>query len=595
MFIFKIVRKIGKMLRGGAGKKEIFLGALCGVLIGFNPVAGLTLILAILITLLLNANIGFTLLGVALGKLLSLILAPISFQIGYFLIHNIGLEGLFTKLANAPVTALMDLNVYAMIGGLPFAIVIGLLFGKFISETVNKIREQMVKAGNHDQVEKVTGNKFSKFLMWLVFGKQKISTADVLTKTSPILRKSGLILIGSVILIGLVLQFFLLDLCLKKSLQSAISSETGAEVNIAKANLSLAGGKLEIEGLQIADPDKLTHNLIQLDTLAADISIGDLLRSTYTIDLLAGSILQRDVPRKNRGKLLVKKEKKQDSTQTDAAQDDTEGKSLDTYFAKAGEWKKYGEKAYDYLKKRKENGEAIAKGEKPQASKKTALADAKNLGYLKAAADLVSDRPAWTIRQITIDNVLLSDELPPQLFQGLDMSSHPELNGQPTTFIMTPLGETEPFAKIVLHFEDPAAPHKLTANLKNIEIGDAFKTGGSLNIESGKADLSASGTFSTDTLDIPFILLVRDLKTDNSTLNNLPKLELPGKLYGTLISPRVKVELSDQLKNAVVDAAKEKVKDEAKKAATKELEKAMERDDVKEAKTKASNALKKLF
>ena len=57
MIVFKIVRKIGKMLRGGAGRKEIMLGALCGVLIGFNPVAGLTLGLMILITLLLNANI----------------------------------------------------------------------------------------------------------------------------------------------------------------------------------------------------------------------------------------------------------------------------------------------------------------------------------------------------------------------------------------------------------------------------------------------------------------------------------------------------------------------------------------------------------
>ena len=278
MIAFKVLRKIGKMLRGGAGKKEIFLGALCGVLIGFNPTVSLTLALAILITLLLNANIGFTLLGVALGKLLSLAIAPITFHTGYFIIHNIGLEGLFTTLANAPGTALMDLNVYAMVGGLPYAIVIGILFGKFISATVNTIREQMVKAAEHEKVGKAVGNKFSRFLMWLVFGKQKVSTADVLAKQSPLLRKSGLILVGSAILIGLVLEFFLLDLCVKKGLQTAIGRETGAEVNIEKAHLSLAGGTLELENLQVTDPDKLTHNLVQLDALAADLSIRDLLR-----------------------------------------------------------------------------------------------------------------------------------------------------------------------------------------------------------------------------------------------------------------------------------------------------------------------------
>ena len=34
MITLKLIRKIGKILRGGAGKKEIFLGTLCGVLIG---------------------------------------------------------------------------------------------------------------------------------------------------------------------------------------------------------------------------------------------------------------------------------------------------------------------------------------------------------------------------------------------------------------------------------------------------------------------------------------------------------------------------------------------------------------------------------
>lgn len=595
MITFKIIRKIGKMLRGGAGRKEIFLGALCGVLIGFNPVAGLTLALAILITLLLNANVGFVLLGAALGKLLSLMLSVASFHTGYFLIHNIGLEGLFTKLANAPVTALMDLDVYAMVGSLPFAIIIGIAFGKFISAAVNKIREQMVKAGEHDKVGKVTGNKFSKFLMWLVFGKQKISTADVIAKESPLLRKSGLILVGSVLVIGLVFDFLLLDIFLKKGIQSAIGAETGAEVNIEKAHLSLAGGKLEIEGLQVTNPDKLTHNLVQIDTLSADIGVGDLLRKSYAIDLLAGSTLKRDVLRDKPGALLIKEDKQKDEAKKEVAKEEAEGKSLDTYFAKAKDWKKYGDKAYEYLKKRKNNAEAVAKGEKPKATKEAAVADARKLGYLKAAADLVADRPAWLIREIKIDNVELGADLPPQTFQGSEVSSHPELNGQPTTLVMTPQGGTEPTAKLVLRFDDPTAQHELFANMKNIEIGDSIKAGDSLKIESGKADISANGNFSTETIDIPFTLLVRDLKTDNEMLNNLKQLELPGKLYGTFLSPRVKVDLNDQLKDAVVGAAKEKAKDEAKKAASKELDKALESEDAQELKKKASGTLKKLF
>ncbi|VGO17628.1 hypothetical protein PDESU_06229 [Pontiella desulfatans] len=601
MITFKLVRKIGKMLRGGAGKKEIFLGALLGVLIGFNPVAGLTLSFAILITLLLNANIGFTLLGVALGKVCSLILSVASFHMGYFLIHNLGLEGLFAKLVNAPVTALMDLDVYAMVGSLPFSIVIGIAFGAFMSATVTKIREQMVKAGGHEKVGKAVGNKFSKFLMWLAFGKQKISTADVLAKQSPLLRKSGLILVGSVVVIGLVLQFFLLDLALKKGIQASIGAKTGAEVNIDKANFSLAGGKLEIENLQITDPDKPTHNMIQIGTLAADVSVGDLLRRTYTIDLLSGSMLKRDVLRESPGKLIVKEEKKKKEEKPKDEKDP--GKSLDDYFAKAKEWKKYGEKAEEYLKKRKENAEQTAKGEKPKPSKEKAVADARKLGYLKAAADLVANRPAWTIRQIMIDNVELGSDFPIQKLEGAEVSSHPELNGQATTFVMTPQNGTDPTAKIVLRFDDPAAMHELAANIKNVEIGDSLDAGDALEVKGGKADIQADGSFSLDELAIPFTLNVRDLETDNAALNAMDKLEVTGSLYGSLSSPRVKVELGD-LKDAAIDAAKaraneevekakqkaaeevEKAKAEAKKKADAEINKALESDEAKDLKDK---------
>ena len=121
MFLLKLSRKFGKMLRGGAGSKEIFLGAFFGILIGMIPGVNLSLILAILLLLLLNANIGFALLGVLLGKALCLVLAPFTFQIGFFIIHEAGLEGLFRVFSETPILALLDLQVYCLTGGLPVA------------------------------------------------------------------------------------------------------------------------------------------------------------------------------------------------------------------------------------------------------------------------------------------------------------------------------------------------------------------------------------------------------------------------------------------------------------------------------------------
>ena len=623
MITFKIIRKIGKMLRGGAGKKEIFLGALCGVLIGFNPGASLTLALAILITLLLNANIGFTLLGILLGKVLCLMLAPLSFHTGFFIIHNMGLEGLFTKLANAPITALMDLNVYALVGGLPFALVIGIAFGKFMDTTVTKIREQMVKASENEKVGKVTENKFAKFLMWLVFGKQKISTADVLAKQSPLLRKSGVILVGSVIAIGLLSEFLLLDLIVKKGLQSTIERQTGAEVNIDQAHLSLAQGKLEIENLQVTDPSKLTHNLIQINSLAADISMHDLLRKTFAINQLTGSTLKRDVLRNSPGKLLTKNKKQKKQTKPEI-EEKQPGKSLDDYLAKADQWKKWGSKAYEYLKQREQNTQTLAEGKKPQTPKQTAVDNAKKLGYLRAAADLVADRPAWSIGTIQISDVRIDEDSPAYTFLGRHVSSHPELLGK-ATLLALQNGETgKPVIKTLLHFEAPNLDHELTIHLDNISLNKTIKTSNTfpLNVNEGKANLKMEGTFTADALGLPFTLIVHNLKakveegqtimgmdakTATEVFSSIETLELNGVLGGSLLSPRINIntdKLTANIKDALVASGKKALSQRANKEigkvknqAGKELGKLLngEKDNDNSTEEKAKGLLKKLF
>jgi uncharacterized protein (TIGR03546 family) len=599
MILFvKLIRKIGKMLRGGAGKKEIFLGAFLGVLIGFNPTMSLTLILAILVTLLLNANVGFTLLGVALGKVLGLSLSVVTFHTGYAMIHNLGMEGIFSTLSNAPVTALMDLNVYSMIGSLPYAIVVGLLFAKFMAGAVTKIREQMVKLGEHEHLGKVSGNKVANFLMWLAFGKQKISTADVLAKNSPLLRKSGLILVGVVAIIALLLQFLLLDVTLKKGLQSAISAQTGAEVNIGAARFSPAGGKLELSDLQVTDPDKPTHNAIQIKRLVADLSISDLLRRTYSVDLLAGSVLAFDVERETPGKLFPQAKTAAEAEQEAEKNADEagEGNTLDDYVTKAEKWKAYGEKLQRYLQKSGgDDADTSAEEEKPMLTKEDALANAQRVGYLKAAADLVSKRATWTVHRIEIDGVELGSGFPLQTLVGSELSSHPTLNALPTSLALMPEGGTEPMAKITLHFEDPAAQHDVAVNLKDLDFTNAVKTGSKLTIEQGLVDVSATGTFSKKTLELPFSLTVRDLKTNNELMNNLKTFQVPGKLYGSLSSPRVKLVFNDNLKAAAVAAVKEKAKKEIKKAAEKELNKVLGSGEANDLKKKAAESLKKFF
>ncbi len=622
MLTFKLIRKIGKILRGGAGRKEIMLGTLCGVFIGFNPSFSFTLTLAILLTLLLNANISFTVLGVAAGKLLSFILAPLSFHTGFFIIHNLGMEDLFRSLCNAPITALMKLNVYAMIGSLPYALVIGLALGALLGTAVIRIRKKMLEADQHEIIGKTFGNKFSRLLLRLAFGKSKLSLDEEVVTKAPWMRKSGLILVVSVAVIGVVFEFFLLDVIVRKGLETSISSSTGAEVNIAEAHLSMAKGELSIHGLEVTDPDKPTHNLIQIDTLAADINVSELLSRNYAIDLLACSTLKRDVLRSSPGAVY---EETKEPEEVEPAKNEP-GKSLEDYFAKARDWEKYGKKAYDYLKTHKENAKSEMAEEKPAASKATALVSAEKLGYLKAFADLAADHPAWLIHKIRVEQVNLGNGFPEQVFIASEVSSHPELNRKPTSFAMFPIGSSDASLKVVLRFDDPSALHAVDINLQGIPIGDAVETSDSfpVDIHDGTADIRASGRFSADDLAIPFTLLIHELKanvedgeqvmgmdadTASEVFSSMEQLEINGALGGSLLLPRVSIDyekLTANMKNALVSAGKkelskranaemDKAKDELKKQAGEEVNKLLGGDEGESTGDKAKNALKKLF
>ena len=500
MLIIKLIRKLGKMLRSGAGGREIFLGGFCGALIGMIPGFNLTLVLAIVLMLLLNANVGIALLGILLGKLVCITAAPITFHIGYVVIHTIGFESLFARLCSTPVLALLDLHKYCLLGGIPVAIVLGLVFGKFMTRFIAKLRTAAIKAGSGQKAQKILQNKVVKVIMWLAFGKAKADMQETLDKQSPIFRKSGIILAVALVVIVGALEFLLLNMVVKIGLEKGIAAGTGAEVNVAKARMSLADGKLLLEGLQVTDAAQPTHNLVQVARLEADVSMKDLLRKSYAIDLLAGSDVQMNAKREKPGKVYVAP----DETEAETGEEG-EGDSLDKYFEKAREWRKHLDKVKEYLAKRKA-AEADKEATKEQAGeqKKDVVEQGKAVGRLNLTAQgILTSRPTWLIRKVEMDKVVVAPGMPAQKLEGENISSHPELTQAPTSLRMTPAAGGDPSATLLLHFEKPDLLHEIALNLTEIKLGESLGLSGGLplDIQDGLADAKADGTFSEKKLN----------------------------------------------------------------------------------------------
>lgn len=574
MFI-TLTRKLGKLLRGGAAGRQIFLGGLIGAIIGMVPGVNLTLIAAIFLLLLLNANSGVAILGIVVGKLLCIAIAPVTFQIGYLLIHGMGLEGLFRHLCDTPVLALLDLHVYCLVGGLPIAVVVGLLFGLAMVKLIHGLRAKLMGATDKSEMlQKLSRNKLVKIVLWLVFGKQKEALADAVDKQAPLLRKSGVGLAIGMVVVVLALEFLLLNMAVRLGVQAGVRSATGAEVNLDKAKMSLLAGKLELHGLQVTDPDKPTHNLVQLDTLVADLSVSDLLAKRYVVDQITASHVQIGSPRAKPGKLYPKAKARAEAAKKKGEEPKD---ALTGYFEKADEWKGRLDQIKEYMDKRKAKQEAAqAKEGAAQAQKGDAKQLAATNGYFSVSArDLIAKRPTWVVRKVNVDKVTVAPGAAPQNLEGADLSSHPELHPKPMLFTLSPSAGGPPTAALEFHFEQPTPTHLVKATVSDIALGEGMLSSNvPLSVQEGTVDLKADGQFSADNLNVPFTLVAKKLKantqggqsvlgldpkTAQAIFKSLDELKIEGTLLGSLGSPRVKLDhkqIMASLKEALVKAGK---------------------------------------
>ncbi|HTE05367.1 MAG TPA: hypothetical protein VK824_04155, partial [Planctomycetota bacterium] len=110
----------------------------------------------------------------------------------------------------------------------------------------------------------------------------------------------ALLLVGAVFALQSVLTGPLLAAALRRGLAEA----NGATVDVAHASLDLAAGKLQIQGLALADPAALDHDLFRAGELTADVSGLDLLRRRVHLEHVVVSEASQGAPRESRGSLV---------------------------------------------------------------------------------------------------------------------------------------------------------------------------------------------------------------------------------------------------------------------------------------------------
>ncbi|MFO1050907.1 MAG: hypothetical protein U1F36_01675 [Planctomycetota bacterium] len=564
-----LLRKIGSIVRGSASLPQIVLACTLGSMLGFIPgfflpghlgggfmqAPGLIVALFALV-LLLDANLAIFGLVTVGAKLLSFLLVPLSFSIGRYLLEG-PTEGLFRTLVNAPVTAWFGLERYATTGGVTLGFAIGIVTGFVVYFLLHRLRLKFAQLEEgSERYQKLSSKKSVKLASWVLLGGGKskkktwreIAESD---KKSKGVRISGLI----VVVVLLAALWFAQDKLggkwLHEKVQTALTYWNGATVDLAGASLDLADGRLNFDGLAMADKKKLDHDSFRARAMEVDLSNASLLSGRFVVDKLVSGEAKSGVVREKPGVRVTPEP-------TPPEPPAGPGKTLDDYLKDAKVWKDRLDTAREWIGRLTGGGPA-AKESKEERNKRIAE-EKETLGLIGVVAThLRADHPAVTVRELAFDGMTIEGLGELVDVKGLNLSSSPALGDAPAKLSMK--ARSGAFG-VELSF-DPKQPDRagISFHLDGLPVE---KIAGALSnspIQGGTVDLKLDGALALGgpggvSLDVPLLATLHGTTLAvGGKSASIDKLEVPIGLRGPLQSPKISID-AKQLGDALVAAGR---------------------------------------
>ncbi|RKY20393.1 MAG: hypothetical protein DRQ55_07840 [Planctomycetota bacterium] len=560
-------RTLGPLLRGSAQPVQLLMACVLGALIGFVPGAadhpGLLAALVALL-LVLNANLGVVLLVAGVAKLACLALMSVSFSLGRVLVDGEATRAFFAWAVEAPVLALLDLDVYAVTGGLVLGLLVGVVGGVVLVTTVGGFRRKFagLETGS-DKYQALLSKGWVRLLMWLLLGKRKgkSSYGDLLERGfgNPI-RVLGVVLVA----LGFAAAWFSPSLLggamLASAARSGLEGVHGATVDVGSVSIDLAEGRLVIDGLAMADPEHLEQDLFRATRLEADGSMADLLRGRLALDLLVISDAAQGAVRSSPGVLVGQA---RSPSPAPPAADEAPGFSsgtLSSYLDDSQQLEQRLRQAREWLEKLSaddEEDDERGPGDEPGLTLEQRLRrEVERLGYGRVRSPgLRSSAPALLIRKLEVHGMAIP-ALDGELLDldGSQLSSDPALVPEPARISLVSrqgtlrmeLGLGGPDARV----EDNlvrVALHGLSGDTVGAMLGGDKLSGGTLDVDLDGA--WADGQVGR--LDLPLNVTLRDVLVDIvGGPRRVSELVLPFQLSGAIDNPRIRFE-DDALKDAI--------------------------------------------
>ena len=571
-------RKIGSVFRGKATPLQVMLATVFGGLLGFIPgfflpgdlgggflqAPGLILLLLCCV-LVLNANLGVFGLTTLIAKLLSLVLLPVSYAIGTWLLDG-PLQGLYRGMINGKVTAWFGLEYYATAGGLVLGLGFGLLSGWLLNRSIRALRTHMAGLEeSSERYQKYSGKRSVRFLTWLFLGsgKGKASWKELAEqkKLGLPIRLTGVlaaaVLVGSV----WVFQSFFSTPILTRTVKAGLEAANGATVDLKAARLGLGDGQVLLEGLAVADSKALDKDLLAADTVTATIDTGELLRKRFVIDQVKATNARGGSGRSVPGIVLPGTPQPPEPPAPPEVP-----KTMEDYLKDFEVWKQRLAQAREWI-------EAVAGGDEPAPTaeptpeqREADRTQQEAAGLAKVVATHLLDKaPRFVVRNVDIEGISYSingkaDKLD---LRARNLSDAPSLLADALKMDLT--SQSGELAFGLLGRSATTRDLGFSFLLKALPVDSVFgqlKVGGAPPVRGGTMDLSAKGTLKSLvgkalSLDLPLDVLMKDttFALAGAKETKVESLKLPIGLRGPMTNPSVSLD-DKVLQQALLDAGK---------------------------------------
>lgn len=567
MLLPGFIKKLLAVFRGSVAPPLILVSVAIGFWIGLMPGwSGLHTALAVVV-LVLNVHLGLFLLSLGIGKAVALAIAPVLYHVGIYVQDH--LSGLLRALASIPIVGMTDFSRYALAGALVVGPVVGAIAGLALAFAVINFRRMMLKADEKSERFRTYYSKtWVRILDRLLIGRRAKDVKSMFAKTKYV-RKAGVVL--AVILVGafFAAAHFLQGTTIKNYATEMLTRANGAEVNLDTLAISLLGGSVSAEHLQVTDAEAPEKNQFAVERMATKASVYELLLGRLVMDDIEVSGVQFDQARQTPGNVLDVPPAEEEPFDPNGYEVDANDVArIEKYVKDAKKLKEQLQKLRKWLPEGKEKAPAEV-AEPPESY----------LEYLQAKA-ATSPTVKMLAKRIFADNVNLSSELfGNSAILLTNVSDAPDVLGEPITLEMSS-HETAAALKAQMDYSTDIPTVRGTFagfDLSTVQSGLDEDAG--IAFDSGAASGSFTGQLTKEFVDVTVAVRLEDLKArgqgdgvlglgaeqTSEVLAVMNELNTTLRIVGPIDSPRIVFDtkgLGEEFKQALVKAGKDRLRKE---------------------------------